>query len=233
YDTNIPDIHLDAEGVSPGILASEDKSGLMVYDYVDNAWALNINTNNMEAVHSKWASVDTPLLTNSEPTNLYIEAPNGNVMFRDLENIRNPAWVNTPAGIRGFRIWPVRHVDPGGPDETVETKIEATHAEFDNMHVRFFTADELRVNRGEEWWSEDYITVEEEFIVPLVGETVYVWGEAVPELGAAFWILDVGDFVQFRIMNWPEDGGFTYGTIWFKVAARGAMDEENSRQGYT
>lgn len=85
----------------------------------------------------------------------------------------------------------------------------------DELHVKTFVADEVRIDRGDEWWGKGYGVVETSFTTPaLVGDVgVEVWFENAPSVAGA--IFSNADWVFFRTLE--TDTGLTINNIWGQV----------------
>lgn len=131
--------------------------------------------------------------------------PNGLVILPDQQEMRTPTFNDLPTGIDGFRLWT-------RGEFYRQLTIGAIKA--DELFVRVFTADEVRIDRGEEYWSKSYGIVQEDFTLPLLGESVDVWFEDAPALASAN-LFSVGDWLLARTIDW--DTGLVVQKVWFQV----------------
>lgn len=102
----------------------------------------------------------------------------------------------------------------------------------DNLYARFFTADEIRVERGSWILSRSYGIVETDFVVPADEATVDVWIEEAPELEDAK-LFVAGNWITARIID--LDGPQILTQIFFQVvdADAGGGNDYIQRQDAT
>jgi hypothetical protein len=85
----------------------------------------------------------------------------------------------------------------------------------DELAVRVFVADEVRVDRGDEFWTKSYGIVAESFTTPgSISGTVSIMFEDSPALAGA--IFTNNDWVLIRKLD--IDTGITLSNIWGQVA---------------
>lgn len=141
------------------------------------------------------------------PGNDLILDPTGLIVLPNAQEMRTGTFSDLVTGITGFRMW-----DRGSNYRQLTTgAIKA-----DEMYVRVFVADEVRIDRGEEYWSKSYGVVETDFTLPADEATVDVWFENSPGLAAAN-IFSVNDWLLARTIDW--DTSLTIEKIWFQVVS--------------
>lgn len=139
----------------------------------------------------------------------------GGVMFyEDDQEVRSISFSDLVTGIQGFRWWE-------RTDATNYWQLTMGAAKFDELYARVFVADEVRIDRGEEYWSKSYGVVETDFVLPALGATVDVWFEDAPALLGAN-LFSVGDWLLFRIIDWGS--GLLIMKVWLQVQDAGALD---------
>ena len=139
---------------------------------------------------------------------LYLQ-PAGRIVLPTVTEMRTPVFTDSVTGIRGFRLWDASDPVGGNVRQLTINTLKA-----DDLHVRKFTADEVRVNRGEEFWSRSFGIVQERYQVPNDEEMVDVWFEEAPGLGTAKLFLP-DNWLMLRTINW--DVGLVVQTIWWQV----------------
>lgn len=132
--------------------------------------------------------------------------PRGNVVFPDDQAIRTPTFSTSAIGTDG---WTIQWL--GG----FKHQLNISNISVDNLFAKKFTADEIRVQRGEWFLTRSFGIVQQEFfIVPAVNATVDVWFEEAPGLGAAKLFL-ANNWIEFRTIDWST--GLVIQTVFFTV----------------
>lgn len=140
--------------------------------------------------------------------------PTGLLLLPTAQTFRTSTFTDSVTGILGFSQF-----DTGGNVRQLTVgKIKA-----DELFVRFFTADEVRVNRGEEFWARSYGIVQTDFVIPEDEANVDVWFEEAPLLDVAKLFLP-DNWIQFRTIDWTSGAALTVLTVWFQVVDAGAND---------
>jgi hypothetical protein len=145
-------------------------------------------------------------LTLSPTTDLILD-PAGLIVLPNAQELRTATIQDLPTGILGIRLW-----DRGSNYR----QLTMGAGKFDELYVRVFVADEVRIDRGEEYWSKSYGIVESDFTMPADEGDVDVWFENSPGLAAAN-IFTVGDWLLARTIDW--DTSLTIEKIWLQVVA--------------
>lgn len=133
--------------------------------------------------------------------------PTGSVLIPTAQEVKTETFSDLVTGIAGMRMW-----DRGSNYR--QMTIGAIKA--DEMFVRVFVADEVRIDRGEEYWSKSYGVVETDFTLPADEATVDVWFENSPGLAAAN-LFSTSDWLLARTIDW--DTSLTIQKIWFQVVS--------------
>lgn len=153
-------------------------------------------------------SLTTPLLTTATNVDLIINpAGTGAVQFPNDQTLRTTSF-DSSFPITGWQINEVSGVS--GYSSLTIGKIQA-----DELAVRVFVADEVRVDRGDEYWTKSYGIVATTFTTPsTIGGTVSVKFEDSPALAGA--IFTNNDWVLIRKLD--IDTGITLSNVWGQVA---------------
>jgi hypothetical protein len=151
----------------------------------------------------------TPLLTTATNIDLVINpAGAGAVQFPNDQTLRTSSF-DSSFPINGFQINEVPGV--AGYSAMTIGKIQA-----DELAVRVFVADEVRVDRGDEFWTKSYGIVAETFTSPgAVDGTVSVKFEDSPALAGAIFVND--DWVLFRKLEITT--GISLFNLWGQVSS--------------
>jgi hypothetical protein len=143
-------------------------------------------------------------LTIAPSTDLVLD-PTGNVRLPIAQQVITDTFSDTIAGILGYRNFHlggnVRQISIG--------KIVA-----DEMFVRAFTYDEIRANRGQEFWGRSFGIVDTEFTLPADEANVDVWFEEAPDLGTAKLFMP-DNWLLCRSVDLAT--GLTVLAVWFQV----------------
>jgi hypothetical protein len=134
--------------------------------------------------------------------------PDGDsITFDDADLVwESDNFLDDPLTISGLRI-----ANNGSKVQLSIGRIKA-----DELEVRMFTADEVRVNRGEEWWAKSYGIVQTEFDTPTaIDDTVAVWFEDSPVYAGQ--VFDDGDWVMIQYFD--DSSGLSIERFWFVVVA--------------
>lgn len=153
-------------------------------------------------------SLTTPLLTTATNVDLVINpAGTGAVQFPNDQTLRTSDF-DSSFPIEGWQINEVAGIS--GYSALTIGKIQA-----DELAVRVFVADEVRVDRGDEFWTKSYGIVAESFTTPgSISGTVSIMFEDSPALAGA--IFTNNDWVLIRKLD--IDTGITLSNIWGQVA---------------
>lgn len=153
-------------------------------------------------------SLTTPLLTTATNVDLVINpAGTGAVQFPNDQTLRTSSF-DSSFPINGWQINEVAGIS--GYSALTIGKIQA-----DELAVRVFVADEVRVDRGDEYWTKSYGIVAATFTTPAsIGGTVSIAFEDSPALTGA--IFTNNDWVLIRKLD--IDTGITLSNIWGQVA---------------
>jgi hypothetical protein len=142
--------------------------------------------------------------------------PYGVISYPDSQESRTVVFTDTPGGIRGFQLadWSTIPFPPGGGLGANAMGLKLNYLKVDNLFARKFTADEVRVQRGEWWLTRSFGIVETDFTVPEIGSNVDVWfEEAVGLDGAKLFLKD--NWIQFRTID--MSAGLVIQSIYFQV----------------
>lgn len=145
-------------------------------------------------------------------TNIVLKPTSGVAELFTGKTVRATTHSDLVTGITGFSLF-----DRGSN----QYQLSAFAGKFDELYARVFVADEVRLDRGEEYWSKSYGIVESDFVIPADEATVDVWFEEAPALGTAK-IFTPGDWLQCRVIDWTT--GIDMQTIWWEVVDAGALD---------
>ena len=153
-------------------------------------------------------SLTTPLLTTASNVDLVINpAGTGAVQFPNDQTLRTSDF-DSSFPIEGWQINEVAGIS--GYSALTIGKIQA-----DELAVRVFVADEVRVDRGDEFWTKSYGIIAESFTTPgSISGTVSIIFEDSPALAGA--IFTNNDWVLIRKLD--IDTGITLSNIWGQVA---------------
>lgn len=153
-------------------------------------------------------SLTTPLLTTATDVDLVINpAGTGAVQFPDDQKLRTTTF-DSSFPIAGWQI--NEHADISGKSVLTIGEIQA-----DELSVRIFVADEVRVDRGDEYWTKSYGILAEPFTTPgSIGGTVSITVEDSPAITGA--VFSNNDWVLIRKLE--IDTGLTLYSVWGQVA---------------
>ena len=153
-------------------------------------------------------SLTTPLITTATNIDLLINpAGTGAVQFNNDQTLRTSSF-DSSFPINGWQINEV--VGVAGYSSLTIGKIQA-----DELAVRVFVADEVRVDRGDEFWTKSYGIAAESFTSPsAIDGTVSVMFEDSPALAGA--IFTNNDWVLFRKLEIST--GITLFNLWGQVS---------------
>lgn len=138
-------------------------------------------------------------------TNVVLKPTSGVAELYTGKTYRATTHSDLVTGITGFSLF-----DRGSN----QYQLSAFAGKFDELYARVFVADEVRLDRGEEYWSKSYGIVESDFVIPADEANVDVWFEESPALGTAK-IFTAGDWLQCRVIDWTT--GIDMQTIWWEV----------------
>lgn len=217
YDLNITDADLG----SPGVLSASTRGGLVTYSS-DDGWGLNLNTRNMEVVKAAFYDLTTNAIYAAG--DLTID-PTGNVEYPDAQIAKSDVYAfSLLTGVDGWKRYQ-------RSDDAIQLDIEALQA--NELFVRYFTADEIRVQRGAQIWARSYGIIAEDFVIPAIYdspdyETVAVHFENAAGLTAAADLFVTGNMILVRSINWGT--GLTVQDVQFQVGNKlenaGAFDAD-------
>lgn len=153
-------------------------------------------------------SVQTPLITTESNVDLVINpAGTGAVQFPNDQTLRTTSF-DSSFPILGWQINEVAGIT--GYSALTIGKIQA-----DELSVRIFVADEVRVDRGDEYWTKSYGILAEPFTTPgSIGGTVSITVEDSPAITGA--VFSNNDWVLIRKLE--IDTGLTLYSVWGQVA---------------
>lgn len=164
-------------------------------------------------------SVATPLLTSISGDVTLNPAGSGNVLLEDSTPFRTQTF-DSSFPIGGMKIGPTALAGQSGLTIGV---IQA-----DEIHTRTFVADEVRVDRGDEYWTKSYGLLAAGFTTPgTVGGAVTITFEDSAALTGA--IASANDYVLFRTIN--IDTGLAIHTSWGQLT--GYVDNGDGTQDWT
>lgn len=163
----------------------------------------------------------TPLITTATNIDLVINpAGTGAVQFPNDQTLRTSSF-DSSFPILGWQINEVTGIT--GYSALTIGKIQA-----DELAVRVFVADEVRVDRGDEYWTKSYGIVAETFTSPAsIGGTVSVMFEDSPALAGAIFTND--DWLLIRKLE--IDTGITLFNLWGQVS--GYVSNSDGTQNWT
>lgn len=210
---------------SGGLTTSSDNIIVnLAFDFAwtgDHTWGTGVNwqVNSLANFNQNVNFVGARSITSSgnllvTPTGDLTLDPSGNIYTPNAQTVRSVTFTDSVTGILGYSLF-----DTGGN----VTQMTIGKIKADEMFVRFFTADEIRVNRGSEFWSRSYGIVQESFNLPADEANVDVWFEEAPEIGSGKLFLP-GNWIQIRSFNWTNGAAFTSIDVWFVVVDAGAND---------
>ncbi|MGP1665746.1 MAG: hypothetical protein ACTS5I_07540, partial [Rhodanobacter sp.] len=139
---------------------------------------------------------------------LWLSPDSNLIQTANATTLRSQTIGDVPTGISGWHLW-----DRGGN----QSQLTITAIKADELFVRFFTADETRIRRGEMLIGKSYGIVEVEFVVPADEATVDVWFEGIAQLPGDP-IFEVGDWILGRTID-RSGGSLTVMAIWFTVVS--------------
>ena len=180
-----------------------NSGNVSILNTTDNGFALDVT-----GTARITTSLTTPLLTTANNVDLVINpAGTGAVQFPNDQTLRTTSF-DSSFPINGWQINEVAGVS--GYSALTIGKIQA-----DELAVRVFVADEVRVDRGDEFWTKSYGIVATTFTTPSsIGGTVSVKFEDSPALAGAIFVNN--DWVLIRKLD--IDAGITLSNIWGQVA---------------
>lgn len=147
-------------------------------------------------------------LTLSPAGNLVIN-PGGDSRLSTGKEFRAQTFSDTPMATGGFRLF-----DQGS--NVYRLTIGSLRA--DELHARVFVADEIRVDRGAEYWSKSFGIVETTTPFPAAyGIDTDVWFENAPGLGTAN-LFSANDWLLAQVVDWGS--GLTLARAWFRVTSK-------------
>lgn len=154
-------------------------------------------------------SLTTPLITTANNVDLVINpAGTGAVQFPNDQTLRTTSF-DSSFPINGWQINEVPGIS--GYSSLTIGKIQA-----DELAVRVFVADEVRVDRGDEFWTKSYGIIAQTFTTPAaLNGTVSVKFEDSPALAGA--IFTNNDWVLIRKLE--IDTGITLFNVWGQVSS--------------
>lgn len=166
-------------------------------------------------------SVQTPLITTVSNVDLVINpAGTGAVQFPNDQTLRTSSF-DSSFPINGWQINEVPGIS--GYSALTIGKIQA-----DELAVRVFVADEVRVDRGDEFWTKSYGIIAETFTSPAsIGGTVSVMFEDSPALAGAIFTND--DWLLIRKLE--IDTGISLFNLWGQVS--GYVNNSDGTQNWT
>lgn len=185
-------------------LISENTSGnVLVGTYTDGGYKFDVT-----GTARITTSLTTPLLTTASNVDLVINpAGTGAVQFPNDQTLRTSSF-DSSFPINGWQINEVAGV--AGYSALTIGKIQA-----DELAVRVFVADEVRVDRGDEFWTKSYGIIAATFTTPsAIGGTVSVKFEDSPALAGAIFVNN--DWVLIRKLE--IDTGINLFNVWGQVA---------------
>lgn len=154
-------------------------------------------------------SVQVPLLTTATNVDLVINpAGTGAVQFPNDQKLRTSSF-DSSFPVTGWQINEVAGI--ANYSALTIGKIQA-----DELAVRVFVADEVRVDRGDEYWTKSYGIIAAAFTTPSsIGGTVSVMFEDSPALTGA--IFSNNDWLLIRKLE--IDSGLTLFNVWGQVSS--------------
>ena len=144
--------------------------------------------------------------------------PTGNITLPNAQEMRTVDFSDLVTGISGLRLW-----DRGSNYR----QLTMGAIKIDELYARVFVADEVRIDRGEEYWSKSYGIVETDFATPADEDFVNVWFEDAPGLAAAD-LFSYGDWLLFRTIDWGT--GIVIAKYWMRAWDKVTADTTNKRQ---
>lgn len=152
-----------------------------------------------------------PARTITSASDLILQ-PTGNLLLSQSGDFRTPAHSDLVTGITGIRFF---------ERSTDYWQLTMGALKIDELYARVFVADEVRIDRGEEYWSKSYGIVETEFTLPADEGEIDVWFEEAPALASAA-LFSLGDWLLFRTIDLGT--GITISRIWFQVVNGGGLN---------
>jgi hypothetical protein len=142
------------------------------------------------------------------PTGILVLDPGDLIELPDAQELRTTNFSDLVTGIAGIRLW-----DRGSNYR----QLTMGAIKVDELYARVFVADEVRIDRGEEYWSKSYGIVAADFTIPADTVTrVYVTFEDAPGLATAN-LFSAGDYLLFRVIDWGT--GIVISKTWWWVEA--------------
>ena len=138
---------------------------------------------------------------------LYLSPTGSDVVVAQTASLRSDNFLKTIL-TAGFRIGPT--------GVTGQTGVQAGSAEFDELRVRVFVADETRVDRGQWYLTKSYGILSRPFTVPNdVGDTEFLYVENSPHVAGA--LFSNNDWIM--LVHLSIDTGIVLTKIWGQVSS--------------
>jgi hypothetical protein len=147
----------------------------------------------------------TPHLTISPSGQLVIQPALDLVTYDDEVESKSDYFVDDALAIDGWRLWHPAYR---------KAQLTIGGIKADELYVRQFIADMVRVDLGEEVWSKSRGIVAEAFETPALAASVDVWFENVAGMPSAQ-IFSAGDWLQFRTIDMAA--GLVVQVVWYQV----------------
>lgn len=148
------------------------------------------------------------------PTDHLVLDPGGTVYTANSQEVRTITAIDSMSGIKGFRIWDYSELGTGN-----DMMLVIAGVKVDELEARKFTADEVRVRRGEMLLAYSYGDVQEDFVMPPDEGTVDVWFEEAPGL-ETFQLFGHQHWLLLRTIDMTSVNVIS--RVWFSVIGIGA-----------
>lgn len=162
-------------------------------------------------------SITTPLVT--AVTNLQLSPsvdlqlyPTGDVLLGDGKTFRTDSFST---------LYPIEGMIMAETAVAGQYGLSIGVVEADELRVRVFVADEVRIDRGEEIWSKSYGITAADFTTPAsIGGSVVVTFESSPMIPGA--LFSANDWLLFRTID--IDTGVVLSAVWGQVSGYNASN---------
>jgi len=143
-----------------------------------------------------------------QPAGTLVMDPLGDLVSYAAEiESKSSGFADDALAITGWRLW----------NTGTRHQLSIGGIKADELYVRQFIADGVRVDLGEEVWSKSRGIVAEDFLQPSLDEAIDVWFEDVAGMSSAAQIFSAGDWLQFRTIDWGT--GLVVQTTWYQVVS--------------
>ena len=161
-------------------------------------------------------------LTIQAAGDLYLYATGNDVVVQPTTSFRSSDFAKSIL-TTGFRIAPTSVAG--------QMVMQAGSAEFDELRVRIFVADETRVDRGQWYLAKSYGIMSRPFAVPsAINGTAFIYFEDSPHITGA--LFSANDWLMLAYVD-MAGGGITLTKVWGQVNTYTAMGNGEQRWTFT